>query len=314
MGGMLLSGCGDEPAASSEAALPEATPIATLPPGTPITDWLTVPQGTVLLGSAFPYPDGGARALLLVTGDPLEAVADLGEQIYNAGYRWSPLESPSDNDYVCEIRSGDWNNPDEIFPVSAELPDGPSWLYCEGYAALPVEENHQWQATFELLVGTESDPYLSHLYVNVERVFMDGSGLGTVDTPLVVPEGPSPVTPPSYPDSMPGPGDAIGAEFFHNGEEYPLLEGSRLTAPPLWVDCTGGFYAVIELNEAEVEDYVTEYQQEFGGERDIDEEFTHGETRVVYQRYHIGGGGYLALHAVDPSEQPAYLLVYRCDD
>lgn len=54
--------------------------------GTPLGGGLSVPGGTVLLGAAFPdLVGGGYRAMLLVTGDPVEVFNGLGDQARGLG-------------------------------------------------------------------------------------------------------------------------------------------------------------------------------------------------------------------------------------
>jgi len=321
LGGVLLTGCGGPDEAPDIGPWPDVTPATTLPPGTPITDWLTVPQGTMLLGSAFPRRDGGVQALMLVTGDALDAVADLSEQAYNAGFRWLSSGGFSGDHGACEIVSGDWAAATETYPVDARPPDEPHWLYCGGYGVRPVAEGHQWSLSFRLILGSEPEPYLSHLYLSLDwlPVADEAEELELPTTPLEVPDAPAPVDPPPYPTSMPEPGDDIGEPFTPTGEDYPLLEGSRLTAPPFPSQCvTGGFYAVLELEEVGVNRYDAAYRDVFGGLPENaatpGEEFTRGETRAVYRQYHLVGGGDLTIHAVEYPGRPAYLMVSRCND
>ncbi len=324
LGGMLLTGCGSLDL-SDDASVPEAAPVATQPAGTPITDWLSVPRGAVLLGSVFPDQRGGVRALMLVTGDALEAVTDLAEQAYKAEYHWVP---PDGDHGVCEVQTGEhWTEvligqagDDDTYPVDAELPDGPRWLFCEGAGYRPVEQGFPWSVYFRLIVGSEPDPYLAHLLVQVAESTLE-EGQELIDAPLEIPDVPAPVTPPPYPASMSGLEEDIGAPFSSNDEEYPLLEGSQLTAPPFWNECSGGgFYAVLELEEADIDDYIYQYRPIvwylalYG---DGAEEYTYGEAQVVYHAFYSFGidetnSGALGLLAVEYPDGSTYMLVDRC--
>jgi len=79
-------------------------------------------------------------------------------------------------------------------------------------------------------------------------------------------------------------------------------------------DCQGGFLAVIELNEVDVEDYMSEYRQIFDVPEDFDETYIHNEMRVNYREYSVGGGAGMTLHSVEPPDRPAYLMVSYCGD
>src|ERR1044071_2300781 len=59
------------------------------PPGSPLFADLRTPQGTLLLGGVFPRP-GGATAVMLLTGDPLVAFADLAGQAARAHLSLAP--------------------------------------------------------------------------------------------------------------------------------------------------------------------------------------------------------------------------------
>src|SRR5262245_51601880 len=95
-------------------------------PGSPLFAGLRTPPGTLLLGGVFPRPSGSV-ALMLVTGDPLVAFADLAAQAGRAGLS---LEQTS-GIAPCWVSTtvDNWWNGDTTL-VGGSAPGRPTGLGC----------------------------------------------------------------------------------------------------------------------------------------------------------------------------------------
>lgn len=291
----LLVSCGSDDGDSSGSAAPTGKP-----PGTPITADLTVPPGTVLAGVPFPYaaaedgPIEGTEALLLVTGDPIEAFADLVEQVREAGP--DPLTYHPDEDAE---------------PAACTVAD--ATLQCETHAFGP----DGYRLDLALTVSEDPEPYLSHIRIT-EAEHSLSSPLPDLEVPVPTPEGESPVAPPDFPGELPGPGDPIGAPFAPSGEEHRLLDGYELLAPPIPPTCaTGGFVAVVRATDGQrPRDAVAAWVVQLGTESfagapsvDSDVSTTHDGVEVV--RVVLSGAGAGTATVTVAGE---HVLLDRCND
>ncbi|MBB5785867.1 hypothetical protein [Jiangella mangrovi] len=280
---LLLVACGDGGSGGS------ATPTGE-PPGTAITADLTVPPGTVLLGTSFPH-DAGTEALLLVTGDPVAVFADLVDQVRAAGL--DPLTYHPDEDAA----------PSACRVADVAYPGGESEaLECEAHAFGPSA----YRLDLELVVSEHPEPYLSFVRITEVRD-SPSSPLPGLEAEAPTPEGDSPVTPPDFPAGLPGPGDRIGAPFAPSGEEHALLDGYELLAPPMMSTCaTGGFVAVVRAVDGP-SDAVAAWAEHLG-----EESFAQvPEPEVNGARLVLSGAG---AGTVTVTGSGDYVLLDRCND
>lgn len=292
------------------------------PPGTPITTQLSTPPGTLLLGTPFGYADApggevaGVDALLLVTGDPVAAFAGLVEQLSAAGPE--PLAYHPDEDAdpaFCEV--ADVTYPDAVgdrWPVgSPDVPaDGPLSLECAAHAFGP--DGHRLD--LRLVVSEHADPYLS--FVQVTEVYdTPSSPLPDLEAPAPPPDAESPVTPPPLPE-LPAAGDPIGEPFAPSGEEYRLLDGFALVAPPAMSTCaTGGFVAVVRITDGADLDTAVDAYVEHLAEAAFAEapapasDVTTDVDGVPARRVVLSGAGAGTVTVTGAGE---HLLLDRCND
>ena len=282
----LFVACGSHDGGSSGSAAPAGEP-----PGTAITAELSVPPGTVLAGAPFPH-ETGTEALLLVTGDPVEAFADLVEQVRAAGL--APLTYHPDEDAepsACAVDD------------SGEEPS----LRCEVHAFGPSG----YRLDLNLLVSEHPEPYLSFIRVT-EVQDSPSSPLPDVEAEAPTPEGDSPVTPPAFPAELPGPGDPIGAPFAPSGEEHTLLDGYELLAPPVMSTCaTGGFVAVVRATEGQRTGDAVDAWAEHLGEVSFAQLPEPEVDGVPTRRVVLSGAG---AGTVTVTGADGYVLLDRCND
>ncbi|TDC50471.1 hypothetical protein E1212_14885 [Jiangella ureilytica] len=315
----LLVACGSDDGGSSGSGDPTGAP-----PGTAITAELTVPPGTVLAGAPFAYaaeddgPVAGTEALLLVTGDPVEAFADLVEQVRTAGL--DPLTYHPDADAepsTCLV--ADVTYPEtagERWPLgSDDIPGGddPLSLECEAHAFGPSG----YRLDLKLVVSEHSEPYLSFIRVT-EVQDSPSSPLPDLEAEAPTPEGDSPVTAPEFPAELPGPGDTIGAPFTPSGEEHRLLDGYALAAPPVLPACvTGGLVAVVGGTEDQTTDEaVGTWVEHLGADSFAqvpapDSDVTTTHDGVSLRRVVLSGPG---AGTVTVTGVGGYVLLDRCND
>lgn len=313
----LLVSCADGDGAGTDAPTGE-------PPGTPITADLSVPPGTVLTGAPFAHaadeggPVVGTEALLQVTGDPVEAFADLVEQVRAAGL--DPLTYHPDEDAepaVCQV--ADVSYPEAVgerWPLgSDDIPDGddPLTLECEAHAFGP----DGYRLDLELVVSEHPEPYLSFVRITEVRD-SPSSPLPDLEAVAPTPAGDSPVTPPDVPDELPGPGDPLGAPFTPSGEEHRLLDGYALLAPPIPPTCaTGGFVAVVRATDGQrPDDAVAAWVEQLGVESfaevpAVDGDVTTTHDGVEVRRVVLSGPG---AGTVTVTGADGHVLLDRCND
>lgn len=348
-GGVLavaLAGCADA------GGVPVTGPSG-LPPGTHLADWLISPPGTVVLGSPFPGPDGGFAALLLVIDRPVAAVREVLRQAADAGFTVSTYDGQEPTP-ACWTRSGAGRSDGEARPVGGALPADTRWLTCEVNAEGPATRRGYRRLSLNLVVGTDGRPYLSHLYLQEQRVPEDqvpgpvasigpetrvrGPGGAVVPAPGArpvrppVPPTPSHRTlpaipasapeldPPRYPAALPGAGQRLAKRFAPGREAYRVLDGSQLVGPEFPSACaTGGFHAVLRLDSATIDGYddmarAAAFRGMSRADAEPDRTFRYGDGTATYRAYHAPGAGDLVLVAVSRPRGPAFLLLSRCND
>lgn len=299
--------------------VPSGGPPAGAPPGTRLAGWLVSPPDTQLLGAAFPNPHGGFDALLLVRRRPLAVVADVLAQASREGYE-IPRYDDSGPDPLCEARSGgDWDGGGEAHPIDRQVSGDTHWLSCSMLAtALAGGEAHR-SFNLELIVGSGDDPYLSHLWLSESTSPWPRGGAETVAPPTIPPGAVEP-EPPPYPDRLPGPGDRLGRRYAPDNERYRVLPGSALLAPEFpATGGTGGFHAVLRLDEATVDDYdeiarATAFHEMGRDQANPDVTLPIQGGIATYRAYSGGGAGDLILRTVRATGGDAYLMISRQGD
>jgi hypothetical protein len=283
-----------------------------LPAGTPLVETVRTPPGTLLVGRVFPT-EFGAIAVLLVTGDPLVAWADLVNQAAAAGFVFVPA-SGADPCWVSHAQDGWWYKPDD--PDARRPTAGVSGLGCGVYGwARPNAEGRRRHLDLQMWIGAAAQPYLAHLVVRYfarpddpGRTDIDGS---RVQVPVVASS--SPVRPRSF-GRLPGVGARIGAPFFDEG--YRVASGSGLLAPVAPGACAaGGFLAVLRTTGPTV-DVVESYAAQFrkGGLRTEERPEVHaGPVPATLVRLSSAGGGDATIIATGP-DRAGFLVIDRCND
>lgn len=337
---LLVTGCGDSASDDEETDVAadggDAPDGAEAEPGVPVADSLVTPPGTKLLGTPFASQGSGYEtnsvtvkidALLQVVGDPLVAFGDLLDQAEAASIPMSVYAHGDTEAATCRVTSA--AAPDgsgDRVPVGSEdLPEGPLGIECEASGVSAVSDGVQRRLELRSFVSEATDPYVSFVEVTLteyeittepETLYAD-----TVPSPPL--EGESPVQPPDPPEPalLAQPGEQLGAPYAPEREDYQVLEGSLLLAPPSPPTCpTGGFLAVVRA-EDELGAAFDRYSRELSGEAfrgvdepDADQSFEHDGTRYRYRSYSAPGGGDIRVWAAPAPEGGTYLLVSRCND
>lgn len=291
------------------------------PQGSAIAPGFVSPAGTVLLGVPFVsrnigYGENPVRlqidAILLVTGDPVLALRDLLEQGSAAGIAMTTYVGDEEQPTFCDEHLLEYGWPVEH---QRELPA----LTCSAEGVSEVVDGIQREVTTRAVVGGQDEPYISFIHVVYRELDIRTQPL-PVTAPLPPPPGPSPLEPPEFPSSLPGPGEPLGAPFAPVGEDYEILDGSELLAPPLPSTCsTGGFVAVLQF-EGDLDEMFERYDDEVregafrGIEPEPGEAFEHQGAQHRYRTYSGAGGGDVELRGTKAPGQPGYLLLERCND
>jgi hypothetical protein len=304
----LLTGCrADTP--PTPTGVP-ASPTGA-PPGSPLVDGLRTPPGTLLLGGAFPRPRGAA-AVMLVTGDPMDAFRDLAGQAQRRGYALRP-QLTAGSCWLSTDPGAWWNGPGD-----------------DGAGRSPASEIHGlgcavtgWTATsggqrryvsLRLLVGATDRPYLAHL----------GLAYTVADADAVVPvpsagafEPPALESPfrPLVLTRVPGTGEALGQPFVTE-PALRVAAGTSMLAPPFPADCgAGGFLAVLAVTGdvgAVVEAYAAQFTRAGLPEQQRPALPT-GPPGATYLIATTAGGGEATITTIVAGDR-RYALVERCQD
>jgi hypothetical protein len=288
---LLVTTCGGDS--------PSAEMSTLLPPGSELGEDFMVPAGTSLLGSRFAgQQDGAWRALLLVDGDPFEIIADLVRQTNTSGLN---AVTPHTNGLACTVHL------DTLLECD---------LYADG-------EDPPRTYMFALRWGSNDGASYRHVlvtrdpqtYASMPEVSDFGSD--PTRTPTIAlpraPEVPEAWDPPAVGDSV-----AETPSWF--GETVVTREaGSTVVAPPGPAECiTGGYTAVLRLDEdADASEVVGRYAEQFemlGFDGETSEGSLEGRP-VVAARHSAAGGGELEAVALGGAgDEPALLLLWRCND
>jgi hypothetical protein len=145
--------------------------------------------------------------------------------------------------------------------------------------------------------------------------------LGERSRPLpTIPDNAAELDPPDYPATLPGPGQPLAEEFAPGREDYRVLDGSQLVGPEFPSTCaTGGFHAVLRLDDATIDDYDEMARTgAFNGvsraDADPDQTFRYGDGTATYRVYSGAGAGAVTLVAVSRPRAPTFLMLSRCND
>lgn len=321
----VLAGCGGEGEPDQEGAT-----VTGEPPGTSITADLVTPPGTVLAGGPFPYrsasPSAGrdaaapnVQALLVVTGDPVEAFADLYDQADDAGIPLLAFHPDDDEEPAfCQVADVEYSEAvGDRYPLDADLPDGELAIECRGtgFADSPAGTR---RLDIELVVSERSEPFVSFIRLQ-DSPASEAGGPSELYVPASPPEGPAPVSPPEPPGTLPGPGEPPADHFAPDDEDYEVLDGSRLAAPPMMSTCTtGGFVAVLtsdhNLNDA-VDAYAEQLSSVAFGDAEAGSDDTLERDGLTSRRvaFYAPGGGSASVTGV-AGDGVTRLLLERCND
>lgn len=247
-------------------------------PGTPLGGGLTVPEGAVLLGVAFPDLVGaGYRALLLVPGEPVDVFSRVAEQAGGLGM---------DGDGGCVSVDGG--------------------LGCRG-TFVDGADGESLAVTLRRRIGSAGvESGLSLLYRPPGT-----ADTGTDTTEARAPADPvAPVPLPEGPIEGPTPADVAAAVRQPDAPPRTVEEGSRLVGLPGPCACDGpGWSFVVELTGVD-RDVVAAYARQFsdlGDPPDISDQLRDSSTILGVR---VGTSAPLAeVRAVIPDSGPAYAIV-----
>jgi hypothetical protein len=264
------------------------------------------------------------EALLVITGDPVEAFASLVEQAEAAGFEMRTIAVDEDEPAFCTVSEAvDPGDAGEYVPLGGDVPDGELALSCNATATPDFVGGRQRELMIDLFVSERDDPFHSFAMVTHRAYDPDGATI-TPDPwdrglyqPAPVPDGPSPVTPPELPDAG-RPGDPLTAdwEWGYDGAEYEVLEGSRQPVPGMPVTSgTGGFVTVVEVT-GDLDTMVDRYYDEITDNAISDDQsFEHDGAEMRYVSCDCGGGGgSFTISAIQRPGEPGYLLLERHTD
>lgn len=278
---LLVAGCADG-AGDSDRQLA----------GSRIDPVLVVPEGTELLGTAFPaVGEGDWSAVLLVTGDdPFAVVRDLVGQTDEAGYDVSAFQTSG---AACEVFRS-------------------AVLECSVYASRDGgPESYEFSVRWGSLDGAS----FRHVLVRrrSESIWREPN-LTTVETDL--PPAPEPLDDweePEVGDPVAGPPEAFDEDIVE------LEPGGRVVAPAAhsW-SLTGGFNVVVALDgDADIDNVVAAYAAQFedlGFEGATSEADVDGRPTVAARYTQAGGGEIEAVAVTGSGDGRSFVLLSRGDD
>jgi hypothetical protein len=142
-----------------------------------------------------------------------------------------------------------------------------------------------------------------------------------VQRPLpTIPANAAELDPPDYPAYLPGPGQPLAEKFAPGREDYRVLDGSQLVGPEFPSTCaTGGFHAVLRLDDATTDDYdemarAAAFNGVSRADANPDKTFRYGDGTATYRVYSGAGAGVVTLVAVSRPRAPTFLMLSRCND
>ena len=246
---VLAMGCDD----GSTAAAPSPSPARPIPvaapyrgPGAPLGDQLTVPMGTVLVGSTLHrgpqlYFDGefvkerGWVAYLAVPGDPRLVIAELQTQLRAAGFDLRPAATEGTG----------WSTTADAFCALA----GTSYDCSAFGPAVPADEHRSYDVEFHRWAAAGGRPPVSIMSVTFEdsdHPLIDGRSYGRSDAVL----GPEPPSVPSHWPSIAAVGDEFGSGYAESLRALRVEPGSRLLTTTMGGHGCGepGYSAVLSID------------------------------------------------------------------
>lgn len=312
---VILGGCGGVDVSAQTVAVSPEGPAA----GSPLMDELRVPAGTRLLGAAFPRRAGSA-ALLLVTGDPVAAFADLVRQARQAGFG---LQADHAGGHACllsTVKYDWWDHPTQSLGQQP-APTGTTGLVCAASGSTGPRSARQRFLQLRLAVSTGDHPYLAHIAVGLSLT--DGSAVAMpAPGSLELPQPGSPVEPLPLP-AVPGVGAELGAPFTArlHPDLYHVAAGSRLIAPAFaWgIVCGSNFgFAVVLKITGKPDTVMSDYAAQFAKDNLTDQKRVQlagagGNATAVDATSTDGTGGDASATAVTSGIR-TYLLIDRCGD
>jgi hypothetical protein len=281
-------------------------------PGSLLFAGLRTPPGTLLLGGVFPRPNGSV-ALMLVTGDPLVAFADLAAQADRAGLSLEPTSSGTPC-WVSTTVDNWWNG--EVVPIGEPTSGRPAGLGCGAAAWSAQPDGTRRWLSLRMLVGTSGTPYLAHLVA--ETAVGDATApTATAAPPLTLPAVASPVMPPPM-IAVP----AVGAPLLRLTPHDPpgpfvVAAGSELVAPAFPSDCGGGGFVAVLRSRGDAGSVIDEYAAELTAAGLTDQHRRSLDTPMGPATYVDGwtaGGGDGSVTALPMVDGVTHLMVARCGD
>lgn len=246
-------------------------------PGTPLGGGLSVPQGSVLLGAAFPdLVGGGFRALLLITGDPVDVFDALGGQATSLGMEGSRGCLGNEAQVGCEA-------------TYVDPADGESLALTVSRRVDPVNGVVSGVGMLYRPPGSDAEPAPA------------GSSAPTQPLPEVV-----------VPDPVPVPADEdIALAVRAPGSPRRTLEaGSELVGLPGPCACAGGGWSIVVHLDGVERDVLHGYARQFsdlGDPPDLEDRHRDDITLIGVR---VGEGDTTAeIRASLPDDGRAYAII-----
>lgn len=308
---VLVAGCTDSSASTALDAGPDRVPVVDQKgPGSPIVGGITVAEGSVLLGAAFPQPPfetlGGPagpriwRAVILVDGDPAEVYDAYAEQLAKA----SVVLVPNSPTTQCADGHGEpFEGLEGLDAGAAGFP-----LECSAYGE---------RGSLYLWHTSAAGPWADHIVLTFqERSPGDPTGAVPVDLDAIGPP-PGLLVDTGPPTAVPGVGDPIAPDVL-NPMDGPLrvVQGSTVLAPAAPAEtATGGYVAVARVtgDPGEAVDAYARQGERYGTPISSERYEADGHP-VIQQWWSVAGGPKLYVTATTDDQGIWFVMIDVSND